>query len=157
MTVSDATVFSPGDVILLSYPFGEGAGVRKRPALVISSNAFNQETGELVVAQITSRVSAPARAGDYAIAEWRGGELPPPAPARGPPATPAPPLGFCRPGPPGAGGLTGGPGAPPTSPGGGAGWGWVFFGVLLFWIGSLACSRARLWARGLSGGRASAR
>ncbi len=76
MTVSDATVFSPGDVILLSYPFGEGAGVRKRPALVISSSAFNQETGELVVAQITSRVSAPARAGDYAIAEWREAKLP---------------------------------------------------------------------------------
>ena len=79
MTVSDATVFSPGDVILLSYPFGEGAGVRKRPALVISSSAFNQETGELVVAQITSRVSAPARAGDYAIAEWREAKLPRPA------------------------------------------------------------------------------
>ncbi len=79
MTVSDATVFSPGDVILLSYPFGEGAGVRKRPALVISSSAFNRETGELVVAQITSRVSAPARSGDYAIAEWREAKLPRPA------------------------------------------------------------------------------
>ncbi len=79
MTVSDTTVFSPGDVILLSYPFGEGAGVRKRPALVISSSAFNRETGELVVAQITSRVSAPARAGDYAIAEWREAKLPRPA------------------------------------------------------------------------------
>ena len=79
MTVSNRTVFNPGDVILLSYPFGEGAGVRKRPALVISSSAFNQETGELVVAQITSRVSAPARAGDYAIAEWREAKLPRPA------------------------------------------------------------------------------
>ncbi len=84
MTVSNSTlpspgVFNPGDVILLSYPFGEGAGVRKRPALVISSSAFNQETGELVIAQITSRVSAPARAGDYAIAEWREAKLPRPA------------------------------------------------------------------------------
>ncbi len=79
MTVSNRTVFNPGDVILLSYPFGEGAGVRKRPALVVSSSAFNQETGELVVAQITSRVSAPARAGDYAIAEWREAKLPRPA------------------------------------------------------------------------------
>ncbi len=79
MTVSNPTDFSPGDVILLSYPFGEGAGVRKRPALVVSSSVFNRETGELVVAQITSRVSAPARAGDYAIAEWREAKLPRPA------------------------------------------------------------------------------
>ncbi len=79
MTGSNPTDISPGDVILLSYPFGEGAGVRKRPALVISSSVFNRETGELVVAQITSRVSAPARAGDYAIAEWREAKLPRPA------------------------------------------------------------------------------
>ena len=79
MTVSNTTVFDPGDVILVSYPFGEGAGVRKRPALVVSSSAFNQETGELVIAQITSRVSAPARAGDYAIADWREAKLPRPA------------------------------------------------------------------------------
>ena len=79
MTGSDPTVFNPGDVILISYPFGEGAGVRKRPALVVSCSAFNQETGELVIAQITSRVSAPARAGDYTIAEWREAKLPRPA------------------------------------------------------------------------------
>ncbi len=79
MTGSNPADFNPGDVILLSYPFGEGAGVRKRPALVVSSSVFNRETGELVIAQITSRVSAPARAGDYAIAEWREAKLPRPA------------------------------------------------------------------------------
>ena len=71
MTAFDPTVFKPGDVILLSYPFGQGAGV--------SSSAFNQETGELVIAQITSRASAPARAGDYNLAEWREAKLPRPA------------------------------------------------------------------------------
>ena len=79
MTASNPTVFNPGDVILVSYPFGEGAGIRKRPALVVSSSPFNQETGELVIVQITSRVSAPARPGDYAIAEWRQAKLPRPA------------------------------------------------------------------------------
>lgn len=79
MTAFNSSVINPGDVILLSYPFGEGAGVRKRPALVVSSSAFNQETGELIIAQITSRVSAPARAGDYNLAEWREAKLPRPA------------------------------------------------------------------------------
>ena len=79
MTAFDTTLLEPGDVILLSYPFGQGAGVRKRPALVVSSSVFNQETGELVIAQITSRVSVPARAGDYAIMYWREAKLPRPA------------------------------------------------------------------------------
>ncbi len=79
MTAFNSSVINPGDVILLSYPFGEGAGVRKRPALVVSSSAFNQETGELIIAQITSRVSAPARAVDYNLAEWREAKLPRPA------------------------------------------------------------------------------
>ena len=61
------TDFKEGDVVLVSYPFGEGAGVRKRPALVISRNNFNQQTEELIVAQITSRISSPNREGDYQI------------------------------------------------------------------------------------------
>ena len=96
MTAFNSTVFNPGDVILLSYPFGEGAGVRKRPALVVSSSAFNQETGELIIAQITSRVSAPARAGDYNLAEWREAKLPRPALVRARLATLARPLVLRR-------------------------------------------------------------
>ena len=79
MTAFSTSVFNPGDVILVSYPFGEGAGVRKRPALVVSSPGFNQQTGELVIAQITSRVEAPARAGDNPIENWREAKLPRPA------------------------------------------------------------------------------
>ena len=73
------TDFKEGDVVLVSYPFGEGAGVRKRPALVISLNDFNQQTEELIVAQITSRVSSPGREGDYKIKDWREASLIKPA------------------------------------------------------------------------------
>ena len=95
MTAFDPTLFEPGDIILLSYPFGQGVGVRKRPALVVSSSAFNQETGELVIAQITSRVSAPARAGDYAIMDLREAKLPRPALVRARLATLAPAPWYC--------------------------------------------------------------
>jgi mRNA interferase MazF len=73
------TDFKEGDVVLVSYPFGEGAGVRKRPALVISRNNFNQQTEELIVAQITSRISSPNREGDYQIIDWREASLIKPA------------------------------------------------------------------------------
>lgn len=86
------TDYSSGDVILVSYPFGEGAGVRKRPALVISSAEFSRQTGELLIAQITSRVSAPARPGDYCIEGWKEANLPRPALVRARLATLASPL-----------------------------------------------------------------
>ncbi len=73
------TAYDPGDVVLVPYPFGERAGGKKRPALVVSSEEHNQETGELVIAQITSRVSSSPRRGDYHIEGWREAHLPRPA------------------------------------------------------------------------------
>lgn len=73
------TGYSQGDVILVAYPFGERAGGRKRPVLVISPNVYNRATGELVIAQVTSRVSAPARPGDFLITSWKEANLPRPA------------------------------------------------------------------------------
>ena len=76
------TGYDRGDVILVPYPFGERAGGRKRPALVISSREYNQATGELVIAQITGRVSAPERPGDYELEKWKEANLPGPAMVR---------------------------------------------------------------------------
>jgi mRNA interferase MazF len=73
------TDYRPGDVILVPYPFDERAGGRKRPALVISPDEYNKSTGELIMAQITSRVSAPPHPGDCLIEGWREAHLPRPA------------------------------------------------------------------------------
>ena len=73
------TDYKPGDVILVPFPFGETAGGKKRPALVVSSLEYNQATGELVIAQITGRLSAAARPGDHRIESWREANLPRPA------------------------------------------------------------------------------
>ena len=73
------TDYKQGDVVLVPYPFGERAGGKKRPGLVISSLEHNEATGELVIAQITSRVSGPARDGDYQIEAWKDANLPRPA------------------------------------------------------------------------------
>ena len=70
------TAYKPGDVILVAYPFEERAGGRRRPALVVSPVQYNDATGELVVAQITSRVTATPRPGDYRIQEWKDANLP---------------------------------------------------------------------------------
>ena len=72
------TAFKRGDVVLVPFPFGERAGGRKRPALVVVGDAG----GDLVIAQITSRVSADSRAGDYMIQDWKEAGLPRPAMVR---------------------------------------------------------------------------
>lgn len=72
-------VYEPGDVVLVPYPFGERAGGRKRPALVISPTEYNQNTSELIIAQITGRLSGEARPGDYTIENWKEANLPRPA------------------------------------------------------------------------------
>ena len=81
------TDYKQGDVILISFkPESSNDGFnkhenggKKRPALVLSSLAHNQATGELVIAQITSRAPAQPRSGDYQIAQWQAANLPGPA------------------------------------------------------------------------------
>ena len=73
------TDYKQGDVVLVPYPFGERAGSKKRPGLVISSAEYNQATGELVIAQVTGRVAANARPGDFHVEHWREANLPRPA------------------------------------------------------------------------------
>ena len=75
-------VYEPGDVVLVPYPFGERAGGRKRPGLVISLAEFNETTSEIVIAQITSRLSGNSRPGDCTIEDWREANLPRPAMVR---------------------------------------------------------------------------
>jgi mRNA-degrading endonuclease toxin of MazEF toxin-antitoxin module len=73
------TGYEARDIVLVPYPFGEPAGNRKRPALVLSPSEFNQATGELIIAQITSRSEVTARPGDYRIDGWKEANLPSPA------------------------------------------------------------------------------
>ena len=73
------TVYEPGDVVLVPYPFGERAGGRKRPALVISPAEYNRNTSALLIAQITGRLSGESRPGDYTIEHWKDANLPRPA------------------------------------------------------------------------------
>ena len=77
------TAYKQGDVVLVPYPFGDRAGGKRRPALVLSSPEYDQATGELVIAQITSRASVEAHPGDYHIEAWQEANLPRSALVRG--------------------------------------------------------------------------
>lgn len=49
-------MYSHGDIIVVKFPFTDGSGFKKRPALVISNNTVSQKE-EYLIAQITSKVN----------------------------------------------------------------------------------------------------
>lgn len=48
---------SQGDLVLLPYPFSNLKGVKVRPALVISGDKFNFDSGDFIAVPLTSVIS----------------------------------------------------------------------------------------------------
>ncbi len=69
------TNYRRGDVVLVPFPFTERRVSKKRPALVVSSDEYIAACSDVVVAQITGRLDAPARPGDHRVKDWRGAGL----------------------------------------------------------------------------------
>ena len=49
------TRYKRGDIVLVSFPFTDLSSSKRRPALVISPDAFNQASEDVVLAAITSQ------------------------------------------------------------------------------------------------------
>jgi mRNA-degrading endonuclease toxin of MazEF toxin-antitoxin module len=64
------TVYNRGDVVLVGFVFSDESGKKLRPAVVISSAAYNRSRQEIIVAAITSNVRR-RLFGDHLIAEWK--------------------------------------------------------------------------------------
>lgn len=53
-----SVICDPSDVVIAPFPFTEKLGVKRRPALVLSSKAFNAN-GHTVLAMITTKTHSP--------------------------------------------------------------------------------------------------
>jgi mRNA interferase MazF len=73
------TGYSRGDVVLVPFPFTDLSAVKRRPALIISNDEYNRATGDVVIAQITSKLNSPPRPGDHRLKDWLGAGLPLPS------------------------------------------------------------------------------
>ena len=60
-----------GDVGLVPFPFTDPSASKRRPAVVVSSDAYHQERPDLVILAITSRVRPTAGIGEVAVARWK--------------------------------------------------------------------------------------
>ena len=75
--------YQRGDVLLVEMPFTDGPGSKKRPAIVLSTEAFNLAGTKLIVAAITSNLAAPFRPGDITLGDWQAAGLLKPSAVRG--------------------------------------------------------------------------
>lgn len=57
-----------GDVIVLNFP--GVTGVKRRPAVVLSSAAYHSSRPDVIVGLITSRQAADLSGTDYALLDW---------------------------------------------------------------------------------------
>lgn len=67
--------YSPGDVVIVPFPFTDRATVKRRPALVCSTYEFNARSAHVVLAMITTATRAPWP-GDVVIADRGAAGLP---------------------------------------------------------------------------------
>ena len=72
------TTCKRGDIVLVAFVFADEKGVKKRPALVLSSEAYQSGRQELIVAAITSNIDR-VLIGDYKIKDWSACDLPLPS------------------------------------------------------------------------------
>jgi mRNA interferase MazF len=64
------TDYNRGDVVLVNFTFTDGTGMRRRPAMIISSHACHQGRKEAIIAAITSNVDR-ILVGDHLIKDWQ--------------------------------------------------------------------------------------
>ncbi len=64
------TAYSRGEVVLVGFVFSDESGKKLRPAVIISSAAYNRSRQEVVVAAITSNIRR-RLFGDHLIANWK--------------------------------------------------------------------------------------
>ncbi len=63
------------DVVLVPFPFTSHTASKKRPAVVVSSTAYNSGKPDIVVMALTSQVRATAALGEVWLVNWKSAGL----------------------------------------------------------------------------------
>jgi len=69
------TTYRFGDIILVPFPFTGQTTVKKRPAVVVSSEEYNSGRPDLIIMAITSRLHQVDRLGEKLVTDWQGAGL----------------------------------------------------------------------------------
>lgn len=67
--------YSFGEVVLVPFPFTDQAGMKKRPAVVVSGSSYNTSRRDLIIMAITSQMRQPLGFGEAFVADWQAAGL----------------------------------------------------------------------------------
>jgi mRNA interferase MazF len=72
----NTTAYSFGDVVLVPFPFTDHTTSKRRPAVVVSADSYQQRRPDVIVMAVTSQILRPAGAlGEVLIGDWKGAGL----------------------------------------------------------------------------------
>lgn len=60
-----------GDVVLTPFPFADLQTTKVRPALIVSGTTYQANEPDLIVAAMTSNITANRGPTDYAVGDWQ--------------------------------------------------------------------------------------
>ncbi|WP_061218256.1 type II toxin-antitoxin system PemK/MazF family toxin, partial [Leptospira weilii] len=65
------TIFNFADVVLVNFPFTNLQASKKRPAVIISNQAYQQTRPDVILMAITSQIRQPLAMGENLIQDWQ--------------------------------------------------------------------------------------
>jgi mRNA interferase MazF len=72
----------PGDVVLVRFRFSSGDQEKRRPAVIISTDAYHRVRADAIMCALSTNVGY-SYLGDYSLEDWRESGLPKPTKAKG--------------------------------------------------------------------------
>ena len=67
--------FQRGDVLLVPFPFSDLSTTKVRPAIIVSSTLYQSREPDIILAAITSNVTAATGPLDYVLRDWKAAGL----------------------------------------------------------------------------------
>jgi mRNA interferase MazF len=69
------TGYSFGDIVLVPFPFTDQTAAKRRPAIVVSSDAYHRDRRDVILMAVTSQARPGSGIGESAVEGWKDAGL----------------------------------------------------------------------------------
>lgn len=73
--MTPTTSYNFGDIILVPFPFTDQSTTKKRPAVVVSSDAYHATRPDIIIMAVTSQTTPSGKTGEVSIKNWKDAGL----------------------------------------------------------------------------------
>lgn len=70
------TTYNIGDVVLVPFPFTNLRSSKRRPAVVVSNESYQNKRPDVILMAITSQLKMPLGYGECVLSQWKEAGLP---------------------------------------------------------------------------------